>query len=226
MSLLSTDLLLLAAAWLLYGLLHSLLASLTCKAWLARTCPGLWRYYRLGFNLFALASVLPILWLQLRIEGPSIIVWSGAWRWLAHGLTLTATAGFLLSLRDYDLAEFAGLRQVRGGKAAADILDQGKFHIGIFHRYVRHPWYFFSLVVLWTQDMNLPFLVTAIAMTIYLIIGTHYEERKLIAAYGATYRRYQSLVPALLPLPWKYLSAAQATALLAERSATSSASRY
>lgn len=221
----ANDLILLAAAWLLYGLVHSLLASMRCKAWLARTLPVLWPYYRLGFNLFALVSVMPVLWLQIHADGPAIIVWHGAWRWLALGLSMAAGIGFLLSLRDYDLTEFIGLHQLHERAGAVRLHDAAEFHIGTFHRYVRHPWYFFSLVVLWTQDMNAPFLVMACALTLYLIVGTHYEERKLIAAFGTTYRRYMAHVPALLPLPWKHLSAAQAAALLAESKTTSSADR-
>ena len=39
-------------------------------------------------------------------------------------------------------------------------------------------------------------------MTIYVIIGTLLEERKLIAAYGHVYRDYQQKVSMFLPVKW------------------------
>lgn len=62
------------------------------------------------------------------------------------------------------------------------------------------------MVIIWTRDMNAAFLVTAVAVSIYFIIGSKFEERKLIIYYGDTYRRYMERVPGLLPLPWRFLS--------------------
>jgi protein-S-isoprenylcysteine O-methyltransferase Ste14 len=58
--------------------------------------------------------------------------------------------------------------------------------------------------------MNAAWLVSAIAITLYFAIGSWFEERKLIAIHGDAYRRYRDKVPALLPLPWKFLSAEEA----------------
>lgn len=209
-------LLILGAGWLIYGLLHSLHASLRCKTWVARRLPRLFHAYRLFFNAFALLSALPLIWLIVHSEGPLLIHWQGPWRWLALAVTLCGLGGFLISLRAYDLAEFIGLRQWQecsSGKPAC-ILDAGEFRIGFFNRYVRHPWYFFSLLVLWTQNMNAATLLSAIAITLYLAIGSRFEEHKLIAAYGETYRRYRARVPGLWPLPGKYLTAAEAAELV------------
>jgi steroid 5-alpha reductase family enzyme len=105
--------------------------------------------------------------------------------------------------------EFLGLRQIRE-HGNVDLQD---FTISVFHRFVRHPWYCFSLALIWTRDMNGPLLVSAVAITVYFIVGSKLEERKLIARYGEKYRRYIARVPALVPLPWKYLTAAEAEAL-------------
>lgn len=201
----------LAVAWILYGLLHSLLASLRWKAWLARRVPSLMPNYRLIFNVTAIVTVLPILWLLVRANGPYLWQWRGAWHWLAIGLTVAAGIAFLISLAAYDLGEFTGLR---AGQMPGTLLDAGDFRIGIFHRHVRHPWYFFSLVAIWVQDMNAAILVTALAITAYLVVGTYFEERKLIARYGATYERYKARVPGLFPLPWKWLTAEEAADLV------------
>jgi len=51
-------------------------------------------------------------------------------------------------------------------------------------------------------------------ITAYFIAGSRLEEDKLLAVYGETYRRYMAKVPGLMPLPWKYLTAGEASALM------------
>jgi len=81
---------------------------------------------------------------------------------------------------------------------------------------VRHPWYFLGLVLIWTRDMDPAFLLSASAMTLYFVVGSLLEERKLIRYHGEVYRRYRKRVPGLIPLPWKYLPAEEADRLVAD----------
>jgi protein-S-isoprenylcysteine O-methyltransferase Ste14 len=53
-------------------------------------------------------------------------------------------------------------------------------------------------------------------MTAYFVVGSWLEERKLTACHDEVYRRYIAAVPGLLPLPWKFLSVADANALIQE----------
>ncbi|MDP2132912.1 MAG: hypothetical protein Q8J99_04810 [Sulfuritalea sp.] len=189
--------------WCVYALLHSLLAALAVKAAVARRWPGFAPWYRLSYNAFAGVAALPLVWLIYAVPGDSVWAWRGPWAWLANGLALAALAGFMASSRGYDMDEFLGLRQLRAG--AHEPVDRESFSVSPIHRFVRHPWYSFGLLIVWTRDMNEAMLVSAIAITVYFVIGSRYEERKLIAVHGDTYRRYRERVPALVPLPWKYL---------------------
>ena len=208
------NLALLAMLWLVYFVLHSLLASLTVKSWVARNFPRGMPVYRLGFNILATLALLPILWLMVRHPGPILWAWTDAGFWFANGLALAALIGLVRSARYYDTGEFLGLRQWK--TATHRIEDQESFRISPFHRHVRHPWYALGLVLLWTRDMNAALLLSAILITAYLFIGAHLEEQKLIARYGAAYRRYMQRVPGLIPLPWKTLSTEEAAELVAE----------
>ncbi len=115
-----------------------------------------------------------------------------------------------VSGRSYDMGEFLGLRQLSGHGN-----DQPEsFTVSTLHRFVRHPWYCIGLVLIWTRDMNGPLLVSALMITAYFIAGSRLEEDKLLAVYGETYRRYMAKVPGLMPLPWKYLTAGEASALM------------
>lgn len=201
-----------ALAWVLYALLHSLLASLAFKGWVARRWPAAMPGYRLAYNAVALATLAPMAWLILGSDGDWLWRWEGLPAWCANGLALSALLGFAASTRHYDMDEFLGLAQLR---ARARHVDRaGGFAISPFHRFVRHPWYCFGLVLIWTRDMNPALLVSAVAVTLYFIVGSRLEEKKLLSLHGEAYRRYREHVPGLLPLPWKYLSAAEAAALM------------
>jgi len=53
-----------------------------------------------------------------------------------------------------------------------------------------------------TPRMTIGHLVFAIAMTVYIIIGTILEERDLVNTFGETYINYRRQVP-IFPLPRK-----------------------
>ena len=204
--------LLLTIAWLAYFAIHSLLAANGFKARIAACCPALARRYRLFYNLFASVTILIPLAIVLLHPGPLLWQWQGAGQWLMNLLALLAIAGFLVSSRHYDMAAFLGLREGSGGIGCAD----DPFTLSDFHRYVRHPWYFFGLILIWTRDMPLAWFITCVLATLYFIVGSRWEEEKLIAEYGDVYARYRARVPGLIPLPWKYLGREEARKLLEE----------
>jgi protein-S-isoprenylcysteine O-methyltransferase Ste14 len=202
----------LALAWIAYALLHSVLASFAVKNAVARRWPAAAPYYRLAFNGIALAAVLPIVWLTYALDGPTLWQWTGPWRWLSHALAIGAAAGFVVVARGYDMDAFLGLRQIRERNRLPD--GHEGFHLSPFHRYVRHPWYFFGLVLVWTGDKTPALLVSTVAITLYFAIGSWFEERKLLALHGEAYRRYMARVPGLFPLPWKRLTRQEAADLV------------
>lgn len=198
------DLALLLSYWLAYFVLHSLLASLGVKRRLAAFRPALMPAYRLAFNTLSVLLLLPILWHMFQHPGPWLWRWEGMAAWLANGIALLACLGFIRSLRYYDTEEFLGLRQLRAHTRSVE--DQEHFHLSPFHRFVRHPWYFFGLILVWTRDMNTSMLLSGAMITLYFIIGSRLEEQKLLVYHGEVYRRYLQKVPGLFPLPGKFLS--------------------
>ena len=210
------DIVLLAFCWIGYFALHSALASLAIKRRVAATWPQLMPYYRLTFNILASLLIVPISWLTYHDPGPILWRWQGAAAWLANGLALAAIFGFWLSLKSYDMQEFLGLRQLQLNVRKVE--DQEHFHLSLFHRYVRHPWYFFGLVLIWTRDMHATMLLSGVFITLYFVIGSRMEEKKLLVYHGDTYRRYMARVPGLIPLPWKTLTVEEARALTKQQS--------
>lgn len=206
------ELILLALSWLVYFVIHSVLASISCKGWVAAKWPSAMPAYRLSFNILAIVLLAVPLWLTFTWHGPWFWQWRGVGLWLSLGLTVLSLVGFLWSLKYYDGSEFLGTRQLSARISSVD--DQEQFHLSPLHRWVRHPWYFFALLLIWTRDMNAAMLISAVMMTLYFVIGSRLEENKLLRYHGERYRRYRDLVPGLIPLPWKYLRKNQMQDLL------------
>ena len=211
LSIMSNSLMLLALCWVAYFVLHSILASLAVKRRVEHHRPGWMPAYRLFFNFTATALIVPLLWLTFALHGEPLWQWSGAWRWFADGLAVAAMVGFLWSSRYYQSGEFLGTRQWRERETRVE--DQEHLTISPLHRFVRHPWYFFGLLLMWTRDMDPALLLTVSFATLYFIVGSRMEERKLLHYYGDAYAHYRQRVPGLIPLPWRHLSAAEAVQL-------------
>lgn len=132
MTLSAIQVVLLVLAWSAYAVLHSALASLTVKRWVAARWPHRAHGYRLGFNLLAVVLLLPPLWL-----GPSTgarpavelerAVGLGGERGGAGGRQ--ASCG---STRYYDMTEFSGGAQWR--KAHRAVEDHGRLRLSPRHR--------------------------------------------------------------------------------------------
>ncbi|MDX9839714.1 MAG: hypothetical protein RBT39_19310 [Azoarcus sp.] len=201
----------LSLSWIVYGAIHSVLASLAFKGWVAHRAPALMPAYRLVFNVLSVVLLIPSLWMTYVWSGPLLWAWTGAAAWLANALALAALAGFAISSRYYDMTSFSGLSQWRSREHAVE--DLGGFRLSPLHRHVRHPWYALGLVILWTRDMDEARLVSTLFISLYLWIGAAFEERKLRVFHGDVYARYQRMVPGLLPLPGRSLNANEAREL-------------
>ena len=207
-------LMILAVLWLAYFTLHSLLASLRVKSWVAGTHPEWMPAYRLFFNAVALITLIPPLALTFLWRGEPLWSWRGPWAVVSWTLQGLAVLGFLWSLRHYDTAEFLGTRQWRARRRS--VADQETFHLSPLHRWVRHPWYALGLVLIWTHDMDPALLLTAILATAYFLIGSRLEEAKLCDYHGPAYEEYRARVPGLIPRPWRHLSKTEAGRLEAQ----------
>jgi protein-S-isoprenylcysteine O-methyltransferase Ste14 len=138
-------------------------------------------------------------------EGQVIVRWEGYA--IAVRVLLLAAALLLFQggAKKYDLQYFLGVKQLRTGEEHLLLSNTEEFNeTGVFG-ITRHPWYLGSLLFLWSilPGYSLPVFLTACILSMYLVIGTILEERKIIAQYGDNYRRYQKRVSMLFP--WKWL---------------------
>ncbi|MCA9976040.1 MAG: DUF1295 domain-containing protein [Anaerolineales bacterium] len=192
-------------SFILWAILHSLTADARVKAWVHRQLgerahAGL---YRLGYNLFALISILPVLW-ALWTQVPDTLLWRlpSPFDWLALFVQLVGLLGLLTALLQTDIWEFVGLRQaVNYFTGKEHLLPPPKLVTGGMYAFVRHPLYFFSLLILWpTPVMTLQTLILNVMATLYLWAGSRVEEKRLTAVFGDAYLHYKEQVPGLLPI--------------------------
>lgn len=187
-----------------YGAVHSLLAAQRAKALAARLLgePGR-RGYRLAYNALAVVTLLPILALPARDPGPWLYVFPWPWAGLAllgQGLALL---GMIAALWQTDLPRFLGLRQALGNSEAATARagpPPPRLVVNGLYRRVRHPLYSFALVFLWlTPLMTTSLLALYFGLSAYLVVGSIFEEKRMVAKFGQAYRAYQRRVPRLVP---------------------------
>jgi protein-S-isoprenylcysteine O-methyltransferase Ste14 len=71
---------------------------------------------------------------------------------------------------------------------------------GGLYRWVRHPLYTAGLAFIWlTPIMTSNLLALNIGLTLYLVVGAIYEERKLVREFSTEYINYQQRTPMLIP---------------------------
>ena len=194
-----------------FGVVHSLLASHPAKLFAQRLIGvnSATATYRLVYNILAFATILPALYLVVRLPDRELYRFSAPWDSLALGLQALAAAGLLYSVYQMDVWFFLGLRQLgespqSGMRYSIDSTSTPQLVTTGLYRFVRHPLYTTSLIALYlTSPMSLNWLSLAVGCNIYFFVGSIFEERKLLREFGGAYRAYQQRVPRLLPRPWR-----------------------
>ncbi|MGE5642069.1 MAG: methyltransferase family protein [Byssovorax cruenta] len=182
-------------AIVLWGVLHSLLASTGIKDLVRRLYGnGLMKFYRLLYNLFAVISFLPVLYLMITLPDRALYRVSPPSDLLMRAGQGAALVLLIVAALQTDLLAFAGLRQLFQEEKPGSLITKG------LYRFVRHPLYTFGLLVLWlSPKMSLNSFVVYAALTMYVFAGIIFEERKLLREFGQDYANYRSATPMLIP---------------------------
>ncbi len=188
-----------------WGVLHSVLASLTAKArarqWLGpRAADGL---YRLVYNVVSIITFLPVMGLAGVLPDTRLYQLPSWSLVITVPVQLLSALAALVILWHVDLFRFLGLRQLgRWLEGRPDPRDPPVLVTTGIYGLVRHPLYFFSLLILWlTPVMTVNILTFNVVSTLYFWIGSIFEEHKLVAEFGEAYRLHQRQVPRLFPWP-------------------------
>lgn len=187
-----TQHILIVVFWILFGLTHSLMASLWFKGKAEKVMGRYYSWYRPLYSVIALFQTTFILFYTFSIHSVRL------WQFHSPVFIITALAGLVimaLSIRKY-FFNLSGI-QVLYKKQPAAMLETSGMHV-----YVRHPLYAGTLLLAWSIFFLYPvwsYLLTCVTMTAYTLIGIRYEERKLEVLYGQSYTRYKNNVPSIIP---------------------------
>ena len=179
----------------LWGLVHSMVASHGFKDFLRRTLgDGFMKFYRLLYNIFAVVSIAPALYLAVALPDRELYRIPAPWSYgMLAGQGLSALL-LLVAVLQTDVFSFIGLRQLIEGEKPARMVTGG------LYRLVRHPLYTFSLLVLWmSPTVSLNSFIMYVSFTAYILIGIFFEERKLLREFGQEYASYKTVTPMLIP---------------------------
>ena len=192
--------LLITLLWTGYCALHSYLISISFTNLMKRSLKKYYAFYRLFYVLISFILLVPLINFTLQFDNEVIITYvfplSIVRYVLISGSLLLFVWAFFF---DYDSLSFFGIRQILNfGKSeninlSKEIRKRGLLGI------IRHPMYFALLVYLWCQTVSTADLIVNIVLTLYIIIGTRLEEKKLVLEFGDSYIRYQQEVPMLIP---------------------------
>jgi protein-S-isoprenylcysteine O-methyltransferase Ste14 len=177
---------------------HSVMIRRSFRRHLSAAVPTIYHgaVYTLASGIVLLA--LLVLWQE---AGPVLLSLSGAPRMLTRAVFLAGLIGFAWgasSLRGFDTFGLRPIRaQLRGSRVSNNPLSiRGPY------RWVRHPLYFFMLVLIWSHpDVTAGRLLFNVSWTCWVFLGTWLEERDLVAEFGQPYKDFQKNVPMLVP--WK-----------------------
>lgn len=188
----------------IFALQHSLMARSGFKRQWTRIIPE--SAERSAYLLGSSLALLLLFWQWRpmpgtiwRLENTAAGTVMTAFFWAGWALIVLST--FLVN--HFDLF---GLRQVYlqlRGREYREI----EFQTPALYRLVRHPIMLGMLITFWAAPhMSTGHLFFALGMTIYILIGLHFEEQDLLRQLGPTYAEYRQRVPMLLPIQRKWWS--------------------
>ena len=179
----------------LYGFVHSLLAAHSVKSNITKRYPQFYKYlYRLLYNLIALITLLPVLYLMWKLKSAPLYTIPAPWVFITLTIQLISALLIITVVRKTGAMEFLGLTQ-----AVNEASQDRQLKIDGAYAIIRHPLYTLGLIVLWLIPIvNTNILAFMLGLTIYTFIGAWLEEKKLMRDYPQ-YAAYREHVPMFLP---------------------------
>jgi protein-S-isoprenylcysteine O-methyltransferase Ste14 len=181
--------------WIIFGIVHSGLASGIVTRAATRIMGKVAKYYRAIASLVVFITLLILI--HYHFAAIDTILFRPHWieKIIAAILVLSGVVIMVIYTWNY-LISFSGLGVVFGIEVTAELQQTGLF------AYVRHPMFAGAVVFIWGVFLGYPYmnnLVTAICLTIYSFIAVFFAERRLELLYGDMYKQYQRKVPVLFP---------------------------
>ena len=191
---------LIALIWAGYCSLHSFLISIKFTNLMTRLLKYYYTFYRIFFVSISLILLIPLINYTGQLDNNVIITYDLPLNIVRYVLISGSLLMFFWAFFiNYDSLSFFGIRQIlnfgkeKKSNPSEDVKKDGLLGI------IRHPMYLALIIYLWCQIFTMADLIVTIVLTIYIIIATRLEEKKLVLEFGDTYVKYQQEVPMLNP---------------------------
>jgi protein-S-isoprenylcysteine O-methyltransferase Ste14 len=185
--------------WIGYCALHSFLISIRFTNFMNRILKRYYAFFRLFYIMISIALLVPLIQYTGQVETATVFTnaypFSLVRQILSTGSLLLFFWAFFF---DYDSLSFFGIRQIMNFGKTASPSPTGLKRRGLLG-ITRHPMYLALIIYLWCQTFRVMDIVINTILTLYVIIGTVLEERKLLLEFGDSYKQYQREVPMLIP---------------------------
>jgi len=171
------------------------LAASSVKAYFKKTLGKGFRYYRLAYSVFAAITLVLLLFYQYSFHSAMLINSLILKYFSLIFLVLPGLLIMVISIKKYFLL-LSGVRSIFQPVPPVELKVEG------IHRLVRHPLYSGTILFVWGLFFIFPMLnnfIAVLLLTIYVLIGISFEEKKLIKEFGKKYEEYILNVPMLIP---------------------------
>jgi methanethiol S-methyltransferase len=186
--------------WSGYCALHSYLISIGFTKLMNRLLKKYYAFYRLFYILISLFLLIPLINYTGQLDDKVIIVYGHYLNILRHILIYSSLMMFFWAFFfDYDSLSFFGIRQILNFGKTNEIKPSNEIKKSGLLGMMRHPMYLALIIYLWCQTSKMADIVVNFVLTVYIIIGTILEEKKLVLEFGETYIQYQKEVPMIIP---------------------------
>jgi methanethiol S-methyltransferase len=182
--------------WVIYYAVHSILASTAVKDFFRKTIGKYFRYYRLGYSVFATITLIFLLFFQYSFYSPHLINSVFLKYFSTLFLVLPGLVIMFISIKKYFML-LSGVRSIFIATPPSELKVSG------IHRFVRHPLYLGTILFVCGLFFLFPTISNLIAVLLligYVLTGIIFEEKKLIKEFGKNYEEYISEVPMLIPI--------------------------
>lgn len=192
--------LLIASLWIAYCALHSYLISIGFTNLMTRLLKSYYAFYRLLYVLLSLILLIPLLDYTAQADTRTILTYEQPWSAVRYVLIASSLVIFFWAFFfNYDSLSFFGIRQILNFRKVKKVESPGILKRNGLLGIVRHPMYFALILYLWCQTFRVMDILVNAVLTIYVVIGTILEEKKLVLEFGDAYKEYQREVPMVIP---------------------------
>lgn len=186
--------------WIGYCALHSYLISIRFTNSITHLLKNYYAFYRLFYVVFSLVLLIPLINYSSKIDSEIIVTYNSSWSLIRNILTYGSLLIFFWAFFfNYDSLSFFGIRQLLSFGKVEEAHPSNEIKRNGLLGVVRHPMYLCLIIYIWSQAFRTLDVIVNVILTIYVIIGTLLEEKKLVLEFGESYIKYQNEVPMLIP---------------------------